>query len=67
MHVELEALIGKPIVILKDGKKREVGTITHATYHHGGISFKGEITDDDLSSRLGALERKTLKIGGDLG
>ena len=64
MHVVLQSLVGKPLTAYKDGKRAEIGTITHATYHKGGVHIQAEITDGDLDERLGKIERKNIKIGG---
>lgn len=64
VHVELPGLIGKPIVVYKDGKRFEVGTITAASYDHEGIHIKGSVTDEELGARLKADVRKNFSIGG---
>jgi hypothetical protein len=49
-----DQLVGKPIVIFKDGKKRQVGVIRSASYGNGDISISGEVTDEDVAGFLNA-------------
>lgn len=54
-HLEISSLVGKPIVLYKDNKRIEVGTITAASVEFGeieGIYIKGTVTDETLKSLL---------------
>lgn len=63
--IELETLIGKPIVLLdKQGRKRPVGTITRAHADKHGISITGSVTDAALAAAIDKDTSKTAKVGG---
>lgn len=63
-HFPIEPLIGKPIVVYKDGKRREIGTITSATADAVGIQIGAKITDEDLKQRLLIRSLEGVHIGG---
>lgn len=49
---ELDSLIGKPIVVYKDRKRRVIGTIRSAHVDGDGLQISASITDNDLRRRL---------------
>lgn len=62
--IEIESLIGKPIVVYdKQGRRREVGTITGAHMDHNGIAVHGHVTDESLKRKVRDDTLKNFKIG----
>jgi hypothetical protein len=55
--LSLDSLVGKPLTVYKDGKRREVGTIISAVYHDDHLRVVGSITDEQLHDALKAAGR----------
>lgn len=50
---DLSALIGKPLTFKKDGKQREIGTITAAHIEHGQVVVRSSVSDPGIRRMLG--------------
>lgn len=48
----VESLVGKPLVIYKDRRRREVGRITSAESVPGGLKINATLTDEDVAEML---------------
>lgn len=62
--IEIESLIGKPIVVYdKKNRRREVGTITGARLDREGIYIHGHVSDPSLNKFVRDSTLKDFKIG----
>lgn len=64
LNFPLESLIGKPFVAYKNGKRREIGTITAARIHDDRIEIQAGIHDEELLGTINAKAVEGLSLGG---